>query len=688
MDDASNTILPAEWVITEDIGVPAPEPYTPALRTRLNPEGTVQEGGGAEFGISVRGSARQNTISGALSEAADIKALKADPGSALVDGERAALERAMQSESEVQQAVARKALARKTRNGTLTPSRQEQALDAIAEQLAYEHSGAFKSTAGVAGTVVGAVASPENLGVLASVLVRRFPALAARPVATAAIDAAITNTLTDPLVQGIRTASGAQDEYSLAQTALAPVVGAAAGGALAGGARLAERGLEAAAGRMAPPLPDARVSPADQLVDDAIARQAFNPDRAQETVAQPEMPVGNTRQIPVTQNATDISTAIPAERPVQLPSTSGEARARFDVQVEQARAAAETIRQSPAESIPTFTAGAAPTNPGGPAGIFMFDAKALNTDAARFQYKDNGDSEGVTTALKSVSKWDPSKANQVIVWEQADGTLFVVDGHQRSGLARRLIAEGKESQINLPGILYREADGISAEDIRAIAAAKNIAEGSGSALDGAKILRTRPDLLDGSIPLTDRKGKQAANLARLDDESFRMVVNEVVPENQAAIVGELIPNDPARQNAAMKAIARFEPRNELETTALVQRVSQAEVAKAEAGSQQSMFGDLETPDSTAGEEMKIVARAVAELRKDKALFARVTSNADRLEAEGSMIARDKAASVAQDSEAFAKLVAEKERERISQKIAQLPFGDTAQSLSIWVKNDT
>ncbi len=39
-------------------------------------------------------------------------------------------------------------------------------------------------------------------------------------------------------------------------------------------------------------------------------------------------------------------------------------------------------------------------------------------------------------------------------------------------------------------------------------------------------------------------------------------------------------------------------------------------------------------------------------------------------------------------EAFAKLVAEKERERISQKIAQLPFGDTAQSLSIWVKNDT
>ena len=41
-----------------------------------------------------------------------------------------------------------------------------------------------------------------------------------------------------------------------------------------------------------------------------------------------------------------------------------------------------------------------------------------------------------------------------------------------------------------------------------------------------------------------------------------------------------------------------------------------------------------------------------------------------------------------DLTAFAKLVAAKERERISQKIAQLPFGDTAQSLSISVKNDT
>ena len=36
-------------------------------------------------------------------------------------------------------------------------------------------------------------------------------------------------------------------------------------------------------------------------------------------------------------------------------------------------------------------------------------------------------------------------------------------------------------------------------------------------------------------------------------------------------------------------------------------------------------------------------------------------------------------------EHFAKLVAKQERERIAQKIEQLPFGDTAASFSVYVK---
>lgn len=41
----------------------------------------------------------------------------------------------------------------------------------------------------------------------------------------------------------------------------------------------------------------------------------------------------------------------------------------------------------------------------------------------------------------------------------------------------------------------------------------------------------------------------------------------------------------------------------------------------------------------------------------------------------------------EELEAFAKLVAEAEKERIAKKIEQLPFGDTAQSFAIFVRND-
>ena len=314
---------------------------------------------------------------------------------------------------------------------------------------------------------------------------------------------------------------------------------------------------------------------------------------------------------------------------------------------------------SPAEQkreLPKFSPEAEQTPKGvdQPAGVFMFDPTQLNVDAQRFQFKSGGDEYGVTGALRNVTKWDPAKAQSIIVWEQNDGKLYVADGHQRAGLARRLTEKSNAKGIELPGVLYREKDGISADDIRAMAAVTNIANGSGSAIDGAKVLRARPDLMDGSLPLSAGKGKQAAALARLGDEPFRMVLNDVIPEHYGAVVGELIPNDPARQEAAVKAIARFEPKNSDEAAALTQRVAQAELAKSEAGAQSSMFGDLETPESTAGEEMKIVGRAVHDLKKDKALFARVLANAERIEQTGSSIEREAAQSVASDADIFAK----------------------------------
>jgi hypothetical protein len=332
-------------------------------------------------------------------------------------------------------------------------------------------------------------------------------------------------------------------------------------------------------------------------------------------------------------------------------------RAEFLRTTEAATRAADRITALAAdakERLPQYTPGAARQHADGePAGVFMFKPTALNVDADRFQFKSGGDKYGVTGALRSVTKWDPAKAQSIIVWEQRDGTLFVADGHQRAGLARRLTEQGHAKDIELPGVLYREADGISASDARAIAAMTNIANGSGSALDGAKVLRSRPDLMDGSLPLSIGKGKQAAMLARLDDEAFRMVVNKVAPEHYAALVGELIPHDGPRQIAALKALAQAEPKNTEEAGAVIARVKAAEFARAEEGRQVSMFEDF-SPDTTAIQEMRIVGRAIADLKKDRNLFKRVVSNAGRIEETGSHIERDVAHGIVTDADVFAR----------------------------------
>lgn len=76
-----------------------------------------------------------------------------------------------------------------------------------------------------------------------------------------------------------------------------------------------------------------------------------------------------------------------------------------------------------------------------------------------------------------------------MVWEDLKGDRYVVDGHQRLALARRLPAQGQN--VRLRAIVLREADGVSADDALYAGAMKNFSEGGEStkALDVAKVFR-------------------------------------------------------------------------------------------------------------------------------------------------------------------------------------------------------
>ena len=88
-----------------------------------------------------------------------------------------------------------------------------------------------------------------------------------------------------------------------------------------------------------------------------------------------------------------------------------------------------------------------------------FNPRDINVDAKTFQFKEGGDIYGVTDRLEGVTEFDPIKAGMITVYEYADGRLFIADGHQRLGLAKRIMDQDPSQDIKIVGNRVREKDG-------------------------------------------------------------------------------------------------------------------------------------------------------------------------------------------------------------------------------------
>lgn len=275
--------------------------------------------------------------------------------------------------------------------------------------------------------------------------------------------------------------------------------------------------------------------------------------------------------------------------------------------------------------------------PGGeaPARVFRapverFDPREILTDAEAYQFKAGGDAAGVTDRLMGVEQWDDLKAGTLILHQRLDGTLYVADGHQRLGLAQRLAGAGQDVQVDAR--VLRESEGISIEDARAFAAAKNIAEGTGTPIDAAKVLRARPDLF-AALPPRSRLVRIANDLGRLGDEPFGMVINELVDPAHAAIVAARVA-DEAAQAGVMRLLAKAKPETDREARALVDEAIAAGFGREV---QTSLFGDAEIADSLIVERAKIRSAAVRRLSRDRRVFETLTAEAERIRAAGNVL---------------------------------------------------
>ena len=279
-----------------------------------------------------------------------------------------------------------------------------------------------------------------------------------------------------------------------------------------------------------------------------------------------------------------------------------------------------------------------------------FDPASLVVDARRFQFKSDGDAEGVNDTLRFVKKWDVLKSGDIIVWEARDGTRYVADGHQRTGLARRLNAEGQSVQVS--GFVLREVDGITAELARGLAAAKNIAQGTGSTIDAAKVLRADPDLMDGSLNPRTAKFRNARDLMALNDEAFLMVVNELVDPAQGAIVARLA-RDPGEQVAILSLLHDAAPGTLVEAEALVRSAQAAGFVKEVT---EDLFGTADVTTSLIKERSAILSQAISRLRRDRALFRKLVENRADIEAAGNTLDAQKNKELADNAAEIADIV--------------------------------
>lgn len=280
----------------------------------------------------------------------------------------------------------------------------------------------------------------------------------------------------------------------------------------------------------------------------------------------------------------------------------------------------------------------------------------VETDAKTFQYKDNGDQDGVTDRLQGVEAWDERSAMGGIVYEYADGRRVVADGHQRLGLAKRLQSNGVKTPWNVE--IIREVDGYSPADVRNLAALKNIREGSGSAIDAAKVLRENASEIKSlNLPPKSALVRDAKGLARLSDEAFGMVVNEVVSPEWGAAVGENVEN-PALHSDIISLLKRLKPKNNAQAAMIAQQAGQVSTTET----QGTLFGDEEVSESLYLERAKVLDAALKRLKRDKQTFKVLSDRANTITKEGNVLnAEANAQRVEDDSKAAAYLNAEANR---------------------------
>lgn len=285
-----------------------------------------------------------------------------------------------------------------------------------------------------------------------------------------------------------------------------------------------------------------------------------------------------------------------------------------------------------------------------PSGIAEVDPKQLNLDPKRFQYKIVSGATGESGSLTDVKKWDSNIAGVQLAWhDPADDKTYVINGHNRTNLAKKL---GVES------VTTRFIKAKDAKEARSIGALVNVSEGNGTSLDAAKFFRDsrlkQEDLVKKGIPLKSQVASEGLALSKLNDGLFDKVVQGGLSKERGTIIGRNL-SDHKEQSELVDLIDKQEKKGRKITNEgiaeLTDMVSNAPKKQAEGGFL-GLLGFSPEQRSLAVEKAEIQAHIKRQLSTDKKLFGTVgrSKNAAKLERGGNRIDSDKSSEISANAE--------------------------------------
>jgi len=158
-----------------------------------------------------------------------------------------------------------------------------------------------------------------------------------------------------------------------------------------------------------------------------------------------------------------------------------------------------------------------------------------------FQFK------ATETDLSAVKEWDDVRAGQILIFQDKDGKLFVVDGHARVKLAKRLKHKGP-----LKALIIRDIQGFDKETAKLAGVIKNFHQGTIEKADLA-VFKKYPGTLD-LIKRVD-PGIQLVNAIRnLMPRAMHAVSTDIIDADTAAMIASKIPDDEVKQLHMMNKI--------------------------------------------------------------------------------------------------------------------------------------